>query len=315
MTSTSLRKLADAQVRNKAAGGDFLGCIIGWQISTDIRITHTDLKTTAINCQIPEKFIPAAVKPTKAFKKAIKKLQASAKEQELLLRYIGKKCLDDDKEITVGVVEETADISQSTLNYNQLGIIKYSGGIIEAVIPKHQNLIDELEKLFDFYQEHTSDDIRKMLLIFTLECATRLTPGGGSYFVPSMYTTLLNSLRNFITQIAQKSPNFASKIFILETYDSPQNQTDLAEIATSNLESEILELATDLDNFLAEAKTTGSKFKNGLTLRMTQAQELRSRVQAFANVLNFQSTLLENRLAEVEDAIVDRINHRPQTDQ
>ena len=156
---------------------------------------------------------------------------------------------------------------------------------------------------FEFFKEHTADDIRKILSSFTSKCAARLTPAGGSYFVPVTNNSILNSVDKFFNEVCQKTD---SKIFIFEIYDSPQNQSDLSVVATNNLEGEIQELANDLESFLTEAKRASSKFEIGLAHRAEQAMELRNRVHAFGLVLKFQSNILYDKLAKIEESITTK---------
>ncbi len=303
-TASKLDQLTDAQERNKAAGGAFIGCIIGWKISNNARIKRDTLLQAANSYGVPSSYLPKEVKPAKAFRKAIEKTRGSAKDNGLLLRYIGSSPSDEDQKIVVGLVEETADLKTENLEYAQKGVINYcAGNITENISSNYPEIAEELFDYFEFFSEHTADDIRRILIAFTSKCAARLTPSGGSYFVPSTNNSILNSVDKFFNELCQ---NTDSKIFTFEIYDSPQNQSDLSTVAQDNLESEIQELANDLSSFLAEAKRASSKFEAGLNHRAEQATELKNRVHAFGSVLKFQSNLLYDKLNQIEQAITQK---------
>jgi ElaB/YqjD/DUF883 family membrane-anchored ribosome-binding protein len=310
MTQATLAQLTSAQARNKSAGGAFIGCIIGWRVSTNIRISHASLEAIADNCGVPSRLLPVAVKPAKAFRKAVEKTRSIAKDSGLMLRYIGKTPLDEDESIIVGLVKETPDIAAQNLHYNVKGIINYEAGdLTENISVTYPEIATELREKFEFFQEHTSDDIRKILLAFTSKWTVRLTPSGGSYFVPATNNKILNSIRAFVGEVGQHTD---SKVFSFEMYDSPQNQTDLGEAATSNLESEIQELAADLEDFLESATHDSTKFDKGLANRQAQVMELQSRVHAFASVLDFQASVLYSKLNKIEKSISGEQTHRCQ---
>ena len=310
MTRATLTELTSVQARNKANGGIFIGCIIGWRVSTEIRISHASLEAIADNCGVPSRLLPVAVKPAKAFRKAIDKTRSRAKDSGLLLRYIGRTTIGDDESIIVGLVEETADLQAQNLEYALKGVIRYEAGdFSENISVAYPDIATELGDWFEFFQEHTSDDIRKILIAFTKECAVRLTPSGGSYFVPATKNEILKSIRAFVEEVGQHTQ---CRVFSFEMYDSPQNQSDLSEAATSNLESEIQELAADLENFIGIAKQDSVKFDNGLAQRLARREELQSRVHAFASVLNFHSEFLYSKLRQIEKSINCEQTHRHQ---
>jgi hypothetical protein len=192
---SSLAQLQATQKRNCEAGGDFLGCVIGWKVNSTIRLDSATLSKIANDCNLPLHLVPKPIKPATAFRKAVEKTKKLAKKQGLLLRYIGDLNDEDDQSIYVGLVEETADLSQQTLDYDYVGLIHYEQGDFQSKITGHDDILLELRTHFNHYQEHTSDDIYKVLTNFARRYTIRLTPYGGSYFVPALYKEILESVR------------------------------------------------------------------------------------------------------------------------
>jgi len=298
------KELTQVQQRNASNGGTFLGSIIGWKVSNSVDLDFKTFINLANLNGVESNLLPLKTRPINAFKKAIAQAQKKAKQEGFLLRYITK-----EEPLMVGIVWETADGINEKLDYEYLGLISYEKGIISGKVklPNSQLTQDKLDELLllveDEYfkqQKCTSSDLYELLRNFALRYSIRLTPYGGSYFVPATYQQQLKAVNQFI---ADCDLGKESKIFTFEMFDSPQNQSDLGEVTSSHLEDEIAELNLDLEKFLETANPDGKRFEKGLDIRQEALLALKSRVGIFGNILNFQSKLLYDKLDKIQKTL------------
>lgn len=318
MTQTILQ-LQEAQQRNAQAGGDFLGAIIGWKIAPDIRISHPELEALALDCNVPPELLPNPCSTARAFRSAVTEVRKDAKSFNILLRYITGSKAKEPEFMTVGLVAETASEVNLDLNYAQLATVKYCQGSINSTVNDKAianqdyndvieetvtDLLEEINKQYQHFQEHTSADIRGMLIKFAKRWAVRLNPSGGAYFVPEPYKEILQGLKDFVLKIAQLCGSDGKNIiYSFEMFDSPQNQSDLGKIATEGLEQEIQELIKDLDNFVEKSNPEHNSFNKGLDLRQQKLSELKARVRSFTCVLQLNQEAISTRLHQIENQI------------
>ena len=276
----ALAGIVASQERHATGGADCLGNLIWWSLNGN-RITHEDLEQAAARHGLPEKYLPAPVKPAGAFRRAWR--HAAQKTGDgLMLRQID----DNPDSIIIGAVRETPDTVVERLDYDQLATItfdKRSGAVSSR---SDLAVVEEVRALYVHHLAHTTPDIRTLLVNFVSEAGVSLRESGGVYWIPAGFTDTVRAMGEVLAGIG------ANKLHRLPLYDSPDARDTLNQVTVTTLDEEIRRLQAELEVFLGDEKTRRSTLER----RLESFDALQQRVETFAGVLSFKSSDLLEKL-------------------
>ena len=297
----NINELKQTQDNLKQQGGNLLGSIISWKVTSELHISWKLFQQLIQINQIPSGLHPNKKAYHSAFKKAVSKCRKVL--NGYLLRYIKS----NNQEIVLGIVSEKADVYQEVLEYNCAAIVKLENDIISEKLIDSTTLPEEdfniflieLKQEIERQIEATSEDIRLLLRRFTTKFCVRINPNGGGYFCPSQYQDLLNSIKQLVKDCDAEK---VSQVYSFELYNSPQNQNDMGIIVQQSLEEEIKSLAEEINHFKTEA-VKAKTYDQGLELRNKKVKELETRVNIFKEILDFKASELELSISQLQSSL------------
>lgn len=287
----NLQSLVTTQHQHAQTGGLFIGSLIWWSLNGN-RVAHARLKELADQHGLPERYLPAEVRPASAFRRAWRH-GATKLPQGLLLRQID----DTPTGIHIGLVEEQADAQTQELRYAHLLTVAFNKEHHTIQASEDRSVVEEIRTLYAHHLELTTRDIRTMLSNFVNEAGVSLRESGGVYFIAAPHQDTIDAMASVLQAIGH------NQLHQLPLYDSPLTQDVLNGVAVTTLDDEIQRLQDELEAFFADDKTR----KSTLEKRLNTFDALRARVDTFAGVLSFKSDALLGRVSDMEADLRQRL--------
>lgn len=291
----NLNALIASQQSHAATGGHYIGSLIWWSLNGN-RVSHTQLKDLADLHGLPERYLPAEVKPASAFRRAwrhaSKKLPCG-----LLLRQVN----ESDKGLHIGLVQEKTDAQAHELSYDHLITIAFSKEHHTIQTSEEHDIVNQLRELYAHHLELTTRDIRTMLSRFVSETGVSLRESGGIYFVSAPHQSTIESMSAVLQSIGH------NHLHQLPLYDSPLAQDILNEVASKTLDDEIRKLSEELEDFMSDEKTRTSTLRK----RLDVFDGLRRRVNTFAGVLSFKASDMLDKVEDLESDLKRHLGIQP----
>lgn len=278
-----IEQLQAVQARHEQAGGRRLGSLLWWSLSSN-RISHPELEAMFEQNGLTRDYLPKAVKPAGAFRRAWRHA-ASGLASGLMLRRISESA----DELVVGLVEEHPDPTNKDLDYRVLSRISFdkAEGRIEA--DAEHSVVEEVRRLYRRHLDHSTDDIRAMLTAFLADAGISLRESGGVYFVPARFSTTLDAVCAVVEAAG------GNTTFRLPVLDTPDGRSTLRDVANRSLDDEIRALEQELAGFDPDSVRVST-----LERRVEAFDALRSRVQLFSGVLSFKAEAMLDRIAHLQ---------------
>jgi hypothetical protein len=309
MSDLTVNNIENTQqlIDNLPKAGEFLGSVFGWTIANNdtFSIPYHELVEKAVNCNVPLMFLPANVTVKKAFTKALTATK-SEYSKKFNLEYIVKPTGADDRYV-IGVVKKRVDENED-LDYEQKSKIYFhtDSDIWYCDEPEYQMVVESLKSKFEFNQNIVSEDIRVILRLFVRKYGIRLNPEGGSYFLPAAYQTLAKNIRSLIKEL---NPN--NEVIHINLFSESESNKTLANATLINLEGELEDLETEIISFMSDFKSGNGMLQKGLDSRKQKIEEIKTKIDVFSTVLNFQTDKLEDELGRLRFLIDDSIDVIP----
>lgn len=278
-----IEELQAVQARHEQAGGRRLGSLLWWSLANN-RISHPELESMFEQQGLAHDYLPKAVKPAGAFRRAWRHA-ASGLASGLMLRRISESA----DELVVGLVEEHPDATNKDLDYRVLARISFdkAEGRIEA--DAEHGVVEEMRWLYRRHLDHSTDDIRSMLTAFLGDAGISLRESGGVYFVPARFSTTLDAL---CAVVEAAGGNTTFRLPVLDTADG---RSTLRDVANRSLDDELRALEQELAGFDPDSVRAST-----LERRVEAFDALRSRVRMFSGVLQFKADGMLDRIANLQ---------------
>lgn len=294
---------------------NILGNLVWFSVS-DLEILRDDLVKMANNVGLPEKFVPAPIRPSDAFRRATSEvggvLKASDEVTEVLMV---REVLSDETRVVRHLIREKRDKKNVRLSYEQIGIIEFErqwGTVsITALIDEAKPALNKAKILYGKYRDYfVGDHLRKMIKSVLNECqAVNVRPTGGVYFAPKEYEPTIKALNYLVKML----PGNSIEMHFVPLVDSIEQKTMLEEKLRSHVLTQVSQLGSMLGGnaeMLGVKKTLKSLASEfAATLReqkvvskatannaIYQLQELKQQVTEY-------ESLLETNLGEVRGTL------------
>jgi hypothetical protein len=271
-----------------ATGGTHLGDLCFWSLA-DASISRAELEKKWADTGLAKKLLPEPPTATKSFKLAVRETQVGLAEK--LIRPL----VDDEARVIFAVVHEKK-LDAGFLEYTQeakVGLELLTGSV-GTDNPTHELVTAIKSRFVALRDTHTADDVRRTITRTLQEfSAVLLRENGGVWWVPAPYAESLRKLQTCIESIG------TSKVYLLPVHDSADAHRTLGDAATRSLESELLELKTEVEAFVANPPGRNST----LMRRFDAFDELRGRAELYRDILQVQVTDLDSTLTQLAASI------------
>lgn len=271
-----------------ATGGTHLGDLVFWTLS-EAAISRSDLESKWKNTGLPVELLPEPPTVEKAFKLAVRETQVGLADRLIRL------AVDDEASLVYAIVHEQKH-DDGTLTYTQeaKAALDLLTGAVGTDNPGHELIVAIKSRFLTLRDTHTADDLRRTITR-TLQSfsAVLLRENGGVWWVPAPHAEALRKLQTTIESIG------ASRVYLLPVHDSADAHRTLGDAATKSLESELAELKTEVETFLAQPPERTST----LVRRFDAFDALKGRAQLYRDILQVQVRDLDATLNELAASI------------
>ncbi len=265
-----------------STGGDHLGDLCWWSLA-DASINRQSLESKWSTTGLSADLLPEPPTDEKAFKLAVRETQVGLVDRLLRLALV------DEATIAFAVVHESKH-ADGTLTYNQEA--KVSLDLLSSTLRtdnQGHDLVTAIQGRFAVLRDtHTADDVRRTInRTLGSFSAVLLRESGGVWWVPSPHAKSLRKLQSAIESIG------SSRFYLLPVHDSADAHRTLGDAAAKSLETELGELKTEVEEFLAQPPERTST----LVRRFDAFEALRGRAQLYRDILNVQVKDLDSTLS------------------
>ncbi|MCC7073585.1 MAG: hypothetical protein IT383_19910 [Deltaproteobacteria bacterium] len=274
----------------KQAG--LLGTLFWWDLGAN-RIDHDALVERARAAGLDAALLPAAVKPSTAFKRAWH-TAARRISDDLLVREIA----ETPDQIVVAVVREHPDVANLDLRYQVLARAAFAKRAATVSLLEPHPVLDPLPALFAHYSAITTEDIRAMVLAFVRRSGVSIRHAGGVYFIPPALSGTLRALTDVLGEVG------ANTVWVLPVANLGNAAVTLGALARDTLDAEITAVEAELAAFDARDVDTRD---STLQRRLKRFDELRARTNLMAGALSFRADALHEKLVALEGDVKRRL--------
>jgi hypothetical protein len=284
--------MSAAQIQNiinvLATGGTHLGDLCFWTLA-DASISRADLETKWKSTGLPMELLPEPPTVAKAFKLGVRETQVGLVDR--LIRPV----IDNEASVVFAVVHEQKH-DEGILSYTQQAKVGLDllNGTVTTDDPAHELVVAISARFAALRDTHLADDIRRTITR-TLQSfsAVLLRENGGVWWVPAPQADALRRLQACIESIG------SSRVYLLPVHDSADAHRTLGDAAAKSLETELTELKTEVESFLASPPERTST----LVRRFDVFDALRARAQLYRDVLHVQVKDLDSTLTMLSASI------------
>lgn len=287
---------------NVERGDEHLGTLFWWSLSEN-HVPHARLVELANNAGFDEKYILKPVSPIGAFRKAIRHVSKGVKK-DLLIRTVD----DNPTSMFLSVVMESrlAGVAQEAYDDLSYAVLekfrfdkdtgKFSSFNTVNTPADYEPLAPSVTAAYVYHTEHDTEDIRRIISNFLKVNGVALRQAGGVYFVPAHHQDSLDSLCTVLKDTGSNAT------YQLKVFDTAHAKETLAAVAQNSLEEEIRQIEQQLDKFAFEKAREST-----LERKLEGFEELRNRAAMFASVLNFKTSVIEEKINRVKAVVSGHI--------
>ena len=275
-------------INTLTTGGTHLGDLCFWSLS-DASIVRSDLESKWKSTGLPAQLLPEPPTVEKAFKLAVREAQVG------LVNRLIRPVIDNEATVVFAVVHEQKH-DDGTLSYTQeaKAALDLLSGTLSSDDPAHELIVAIQSRFTALRDTHTADDVRRTITR-TLQSfsAVLLRENGGVWWVPAPHAQALRKLQAAIESIG------ASRFYLLPVHDSSDASRTLGDAAAKSLETELTELKSEVEHFLAQPPERTST----LVRRFDAFDALKGRAQLYRDILQVQVKDLDSTLDQLASSI------------
>jgi len=295
-----IRKVAEAISMDN---GKHLGDLVGWSLSG----THlkADVEAAATACGILDQLRLPKNTPIACYKKAISLVFNSGRKECRVEDAVVVE--DNENRIVHSIVERNLvddagnkvskkDASFTTVTKVGFDRAKYAEGAepkdcLKLQDPAHPAAVALREAYEELAYTYLTGDVRSAFqFAFRNWHAVPSLPHGGLWFVPAVHAEQVRAWNGFMKMLKQTT-------VIIPCFDTAETIESLQEATRHGLESQLGELAAQLEQYEAEGWNTIRV--NTLEKRVEEFDTLRNRAELFQSILG---TLVDDLTAKVDAA-------------
>ena len=292
-----------------------LGNLVWFSVS-DMEILRDDLVKLAANVGLPEKYVPAPIRPSDAFRRATSEIGGVLKVGEDITEVLMvREVLSAEDRIIRHLIKEVRDKKNVRLDYEQIGSIefdrKWETMTTVAITDEAKSALNKAKMLYSKYRDYfVGDHIRKLIKTVLGKCqAVGVRPAGAVYFTPAAYESTIKAMNLLVKNL----PGNSVEMHYLPVVNADEQKQMLEEKLRGHVLSQVSQigsmlggnaevlgvkrtlksLATEFASALREQKVVSKSTANNA---INQLQGLKSQVAEYEG-------LLETNLGEVRATI------------
>ena len=232
----------------------------------------------------------------KAFKLAVRETQVGLGDR--LIRPV----IDNEASVVFAVVHEQKH-DDGTLSYTQeaKAMLDLLTGTVSSDNAAHDLVVAIQARFTALRDTHTADDVRRTITRTLASFASiLLRENGGVWWVPAPHAKALRQLQATIESIG------SSRFYLLPVHDSNDAARTLGDAASKSLETELAELKTEVEAFVAHPPDRPST----LVRRFDAFDALKARAQLYRDILKVQVQDLDSTLNQLASSIETLLNQK-----
>ena len=265
------------------SSGEHLGDLVWWFLS-DASINRVELESRWKHSQLAADLLPEPPTAEKALKSAVKECSSGHPDRLIRLGY------EDETQLTYGIVRESRSLVGLTyVQEAKVSLDKVTQKV--ATDDPHHNIASSVVAAYAKLRNVQSSDEVRRTLVKTLGSfsAVTLREGGGIYWAPRTSSEPLRRLQGFVEGLGQ------SKFYLVPVHDSVEGNKALGEVAKNSLETELAELAVEIELFKNEPPARASTLVN----RLEAFQEIKDRAELYRTILAVNVADIDTGLNEL----------------
>jgi len=303
---------------------NILGNLVWFSVS-DLEILRDDLMKLANQAGLPEKFIPAQIRPADAFRRATSEvggvLNASEDCTEVLMV---REVLSDEVKIVRHLVKEIRDKKNVCLSYQQVGVIEFDRRFecvnSVAIAEEARPAIKKAEALYGRYRDYfVAEHLRRMMKNTLGACqAVGVRPSGGVFFTPKSYEATIKALNALVRSL----PGCSVEMHYMPVVDAVEQRTMVEDKLRAHVMTQVSQIGSLLGGnaeVLGVKKTLkslsvefASVLRQQQTVSKTTANNAIQQLQGLKAQVGEYEGLLESNLGEVR-ATLDILRRQVRT--
>lgn len=292
-----------------------LGNLVWFSVS-DMEILRDELVKLAVTVGLPEKYVPAPIRPSDAFRRATSEIGGVLRSNEEMTEVLMvREVLSAEERVVRHLIKEVRDKKNVRLHYEKIGEIEFERQwetiSTLALTDEAKPALHKAKVLYSKYRDYfISDHIRRLIKVALGDCqAVGVRPAGAVYFTPAAYEPTIKALNLLVKTL----PGNAVEMHYLPVVNADEQKQMLEEKLRGHVLSQVSQIGSMLGgnpqvlNVKKTLKSLASEF--AVTLRaqnvvskttanhaIYQLQELKEQVAEYEN-------LLESNLGEVRATI------------
>ena len=294
---------------------NILGNLVWFSVS-DMEILRDDLVKLSVSVGLPEKYVPAPIRPSDAFRRATSEIGGVLKAGEQITEVLMvREVLSAEDRVVRHLIKEVKDKKNIQLNYEKIGEIEFErqwGTMnVIAITEEAKPSLHKAKVLYGKYRDYfIADHIRRLIKTVLGQCqAVGVRPAGAVYFTPAAYEPTIKALNSLVKIL----PGSAVEMHYLPVVNADEQKQMLEEKLRSHILSQVSQIGSMLGGnaqVLGAKKTLKSLASEfAATLRepniisKTTANNAIQQLQGLKEQVTEYESVLESNLGEVRATI------------
>jgi len=293
---------------------NILGNLVWFSVS-DMEILRDDLVKLATNVGLPEKYVPAPIRNSDAFRRATSEIGGVLKLDSGSTVLMVREVLSDEDKIIRHLIKESRDQRNVQLNYEKIGEITFERqwGTMSttALTDEAKPALHKAKVQYNKYRDYfVGDHLRKMIKTVLGECqAVGVRPAGAIYFTPAAYEPTIKALNTLVKML----PGNSVEMHYLPVVNADEQKTMLEEKLRGHVltqvsqigsmlggNSEVLSVKKTLKSLASEFAAT---LRDQKVVSKSTANNAINQLQGLKKQVTEYECLLESNLGEVRSTI------------
>jgi len=297
------------------SGNDILGNLVWFSVS-DMEILRDDLVNLATNVGLPEKYVPALIRPSDAFRRATSEIGGVLRAGEDITEVLMvREVLSAEDRVVRHLIKETRDKKNVTLNYEKIGEIVFErqwGSVsTTAITDEAKPALNKAKILYSKYRDYfISDHIRRLIKAALGDCqAVGVRPAGAVYFTPAAYEPTIKALNTLVKML----PGNSVEMHYLPVVNAEEQKVMLEEKLRGHVLTQVSQIGSMLGgnaevlSVKKTLKSLASEFASALrdknVISKATANNAIQQLQGLRIQVVEYEGLLETNLGEVRSTI------------
>ncbi|MBC2746211.1 MAG: hypothetical protein HF975_04245 [ANME-2 cluster archaeon] len=286
-----------------------------WYSLRDVRIKRPELESLLQMSGIDSGNMPPEIRAPDAFRRATSSITThtprdigDGKFENIMVRDV----YSDSTEIVRHIIREETDSQNKRINYGKIGQIVFNRQLEKLSVgidPRFEHHKAKIKKVYDEYIEYyTGKHIRDMVFrMLNSTTPVSVRPAGGVYFISKVYSGLVESLEQFVTDInGWGVPGTAEAVFESVPMLDIEKQRRLI---FDKYESQCAySVDTTLNELSALLKSSKTPTKGVLAKYIDHVKDLKSGIAKYETLLEKEMDISRAKCQLLQEQVIQLLN-------